>query len=396
MNNYIRKLHKYDYGYFSIEKNRKKWEYKFYNDIEDIYINTDEKDVYISQNTFTTKQRKLIYLNELKALYIDIDCYSKNLSKESVKFFLENDMYGEIPIPNMLVDSGRGLYYIIFLENTYSKDLPKWQTVEKYLFEKLKKFGADNKCLDATRVLRVPNTINSKNNQRVKIIDVYDYNYNLDDIIEHYIPEIIEENKEKGQKKEKQNKGRKKKFVSLFTLYNLYYTRYIDLLELLKLRNYDVEGYRETILFLIRYFLCVYLCEEKALNEILELNKKFKKPLTENEVINATKSAETSATTQKYKYSNAKLIKLLDITEEEQKHMKTIISTKEKYRRNNERRKASRRNEDGLTSKQLKRKNNIELIKKLMEEDKSYTVTKLSNITGLSKGYISKLLKEVK
>ena len=99
-------------------------------------VNTDEKDVYISQNTFTTKQRKLIYINELKALYIDIDCYSKNLSKESVKFFLENDMYGEIPIPNMLVDSGRGLYYIIFLENTYSKDLPKWQTVEKYLFEK--------------------------------------------------------------------------------------------------------------------------------------------------------------------------------------------------------------------------------------------------------------------
>ena len=45
MNSYIKQLHGYDYGFFSIEKNRKKWEYKFYKDIDNIYINTNEKDV---------------------------------------------------------------------------------------------------------------------------------------------------------------------------------------------------------------------------------------------------------------------------------------------------------------------------------------------------------------
>ena len=38
MNSYIKQLHGYDYGFFSIEKNRKKWEYKFYKDIDNIYM----------------------------------------------------------------------------------------------------------------------------------------------------------------------------------------------------------------------------------------------------------------------------------------------------------------------------------------------------------------------
>ena len=145
MNSYIKQLHGYDYGFFSIEKNRKKWEYKFYKDIDNIYINTNEKDVYISQNTFKEKQRRLIYLNELRALYIDIDCYTKNLSKEATKDFIENDLEGIIPRPNIWVDSGNGLYYIIFLENTYANELPKWQLVEQFLYEKLEQFGADSK-----------------------------------------------------------------------------------------------------------------------------------------------------------------------------------------------------------------------------------------------------------
>lgn len=51
-----------------------------------------------------------------------------------------------------------------------------------------------------------------------------------------------------------------------------------------------------------------------------------------------------------YWYKNETLTDRLDITIEEQRHMKTIIGTQEKYRRNNERR--TPRNENGLTKKQ--------------------------------------------
>ena len=60
----------------------------------------------------------------------------------------------------------------------------------------------------------------------------------------------------------------------------------------------------------------------------------FRQPLSQNEVRNATKSAETVFKDQNkdYKYKNETLINLLEISEEEQKEMKTIIS-KDEYKR---------------------------------------------------------------
>ena len=60
----------------------------------------------------------------------------------------------------------------------------------------------------------------------------------------------------------------------------------------------------------------------------------FRQPLSEKEVIRATRSAEIVYKDQNkdYKYKNETLINLLEITDEEQKEMKTIIS-KDEYRR---------------------------------------------------------------
>ncbi len=76
----------------------------------------------------------------------------------------------------------------------------------------------------------------------------------------------------------------------------------------------------------------------------------FIQPLTDREVERDTRSAEKYYAEKKYKYSNDRLIEMLEITDNEQKELKTIISTKEKYRRKNEKR--TPRNENGLTKKQ--------------------------------------------
>ena len=394
MNEYVKNLHEDSNGFITIAKMKNKWQQYYFEGIEDVSINLSDKDVYISQNTFSSRSRKLIHLKELKALYIDIDCYNKNLTKEAVKFFLENDLYGQIPIPNMLIDSGRGLYYIIFLENTKAEDLPKWQLIEKYLYEKLKKFGADSKCLDATRVLRITGSINSKNNSLVKVIDSYNYKYTLDEIIENYIPEIKEDRKEKQKPKGvKKKKGRKKKFVSLFTLYNLYYTRYTDIKKLVEIRNGEMTGYREVTLFLLRYFLNVYLSDdEKAMEEILEINNSFTEPLGLDEVYKATFSAINKAENMGYKYSNGKLIDLLSITPLEQEQMATIIGTREKYNRNNEARRKNRRNKNGLTKREVTKQENINNILDLKR--KKYTLKQISEKLNLSMNYVKKVSKE--
>lgn len=390
MNNYINTLHKDSEGYITVAKMGSYWQQYYFEGINDLSINLKGKDVYISQNTFNNKSRRLIHLKELKALYIDIDCYKMNLSKEAVKYFMENDLYGQIPVPNMLIDSGRGLYYIIFLENTMAEELPKWQLVEKYLYEKLKDLGADNKALDATRVLRVTGTVNSKNNSIVKVIDTYDYQYTLDEIIENYIPEVNEDRKEKQKPKGVRKKGRKKKFVSLFNLYNLYYTRFMDIKKLVEIRNYEMTGYREITLFLIRYFLNVYHGDDDlVMEEVLEINNSFTEPLEKDEVFKATLSGATRATENVYKYSNDKLIKLLDITPSEQKQMATIISKSEKYYRNNKNRREQRRNEEGLTNKEAERIKNEKDILELKR--KKYTLKQISKELNLSISYVKKI-----
>lgn len=390
MNNYINTLHKDSEGYITIAKMGNRWQQYYFEGINDLSINLKGKDVYISQNTFNNKSRRLIHLKELKALYIDIDCYKMNLSKEAVKYFMENDLYGQIPVPNMLIDSGRGLYYIIFLENTMAEELPKWQLVEKYLYEKLKDLGADNKALDATRVLRVTGTVNSKNNSIVKVIDTYDYQYTLDEIIENYIPEVNEDRKEKQKPKGVRKKGRKKKFVSLFNLYNLYYTRFMDIKKLVEIRNYEMTGYREITLFLIRYFLNVYHGDDDlVMEEVLEINNSFTEPLEKDEVFKATLSGATRATENVYKYSNDKLIKLLDITPLEQKEMATIIGKSEKYYRNNKNRREQRRNEEGLTNKEAERIKNEKDILELKR--KKYTLKQISKELNLSISYVKKI-----
>ena len=65
----------------------------------------------------------------------------------------------------------------------------------------------------------------------------------------------------------------------------------------------------------------------------------FRQPLSEKEVIRATRSAETVYKDQNkdYKYRNETLINLLEISDIEQKEMLTIISKDEYRRRKRER-----------------------------------------------------------
>ena len=88
-----------------------------------------------------------------------------------------------------------------------------------------------------------------------------------------------------------------------------------------------------------RYYLCYFLEDtQKALGDVLELNREFIYPLMKTEVIRATRSAEKVylSKDKQYRYKNETLIELLNITEFEETHMSTIISKREYKRRNNE------------------------------------------------------------
>lgn len=343
---HLTNLHGYSDGYITIASknpNYSQWHYKRDDLLERTEDIINDINSYVSQNTFYRPQRRIENIKELRAVYIDIDCYNSKYTKDAVKYFLEHDLYShKIPRPNYLIDSGRGLYYVILIKPVPSMAMPLWYAVQRYLYNVLKKFGADANALDPTRVLRIVGTLNSKSGTCVEVLDEYDYEYSLREIQEEYLPEIVKKDKPKG---------RPKKIVSLFNEYSLYYSRIIDIAKICELRDYDVKGHREVILFLYRYFsACFTEDAEEALRRALELNDMFKNPLPENEVIQDTKSATRAYQNKLYKYTNAKLIEILDIEETEQRSLSSIIGTKEKYRRNNERR--TPRNKKGLTKKQ--------------------------------------------
>ena len=341
----------------------KQWHYKR---LKLIQLEFDEDNTYITLNTFYKTYRRLECLKELNALFIDLDIYKTGFTKEQILINLNENYFGiSIPIPNFVVDSGRGLYLIWLIKKVPSMALPLWKAEEEYFYKVLKEFGADRQALDATRILRVPGSFNSKTHTEVKIIDSYDYIYELREIQREYMPELGENTSKK--------RGRPKKVKYIYRERSLYHARLQDIIKLCELREYDLKGHRELILFLYRYYLCYFTEDiEKSLNDTVELNSMFKQPLSEKEVISATKSAQTVFEDQNkdYKYKNETLINLLEISDEEQKEMKIIISREEYRRRKNIRdREYQKENYDSQKAK-LEYKNKLKSQGKLSEKEK--------------------------
>ena len=223
----------------------------------------NQENVYISINTFYSTFRRLEYLKELKAQFIDLDIYNTKFSKDQIIMHLEEDYFNKsIPRPNLIIDSGRGLYLIWLINKVPSKALPLWKAIEEYLYSVLKPFGADRQALDPTRVLRVPGSINSKSKTEVKIIEEYGYIYDLREIQAEYLPDLQESKAKK--------RGRPNKINYVYRERSLYYSRIQDIVKLCELRNYDLRGHREFILFLYRYYLCSFMEDiQKALEDVL-------------------------------------------------------------------------------------------------------------------------------
>ncbi|EHK2404998.1 MAG: DNA-binding response regulator [Clostridium perfringens] len=326
--NYIDNVHSNSNGWITRsvidKKGYSQWHYK-YAELKDLDMSGE--NIYITLNTFYKPCRRLENIKELNTLFIDLDYYKTGKTKDQVLMDLEKNYFNQsIPIPNYVIDSGRGMYLIWLIKSVPSQALPLWKAVQDYLYKQLKCFGADRQALDATRILRVPGSINSKSKTVVNILDEYEYVYDLREIQNGFLPEL---------KPYEKKKGRPSKINYIYRERSLYYGRIQDIIKLCELREYDLKGHRELILFLYRYYLCSFTEDiEKALNDALELNSMFRKALSKREVIRATRSAERCYLdkNKQYKYKNETLIELLEITEEEQRDM-TIIISKEEYKR---------------------------------------------------------------
>ena len=465
----IKLLHREQDGFITLAgKENTKWVQHHYK-YNELYENIEKAlnlhaNLYITPNSFWKPQRKIEYIRHLNSLFIDVDFYKidkyKNKNHLEVMEIIKKDIFNKnmLPSPTFALYTGRGLAFYWLIEPCPVTVLPLWNVAQRYFLETLELVGGDAKSIDSARVMKLAGSLHLSNNKRAKLY-VFDENliYKLGDIQENYLPELSPNRESIGDRvhkrkhltseeyykkvnEHKSTKGKTKKqkrVINLYNQLNLHYSRLMDLVKLLEIRDgmcreekgaLSPKGQRETMCFLYRYWYCCYCSdEEQALEYTLEFNQSFKKPLTNDEVINITNSAvkayrewledeniknDLTLTAQEkadkmgktvgkgkyshkgYNYTNAKLIKMLGITEDEMKEMKTIISKKVKLERNNKRRQKNRRDEEGLTPKQKEKKERQDIILRLADNGK--TITEIVKETGLSRFTVSRDIKYLK
>lgn len=147
------------------------------------------------------------------------------------------------------------------------------------------------------------------------------------------------------------------------------------------------------------YRLINEITVEELIDITKEFNKSFREPYKIRELISVCRSVNRTVKhfqedeSKGYKFTNKYIIESLDISEQEQKKLLTIISTDEKYRRKNIKRNAARRNEEGLTSRQQAKKDRINSILEL--KNQGYNQSKIAEKLGITRQAVSKLLKDL-
>lgn len=301
------------------------------------------EDVYMSVNTFFRPQRTTDNLRQLKRIFVDIDCHTVGYTPEQTVMRLKSDYFSkEIPVPNEIVYSGRGICIVYHIDPVpYKLAFKRWKWVESSFVSKLKELGADENCQDACRVLRLAGTNNSKNGKTVEIEVLHGDSYDLEEIMHEYT--ITHEFKPK-QKQEKRKYTKSSCKHKKFTLQR---ARCSDIKTLVQLRHGQCTGMREYLLYNYRYNMS-FFAPGQALQKTLELNSMFSEPLPHREVISATKNVYTayqqSMVDKKpvYRLKNETFISRVAMTDGEMKHMKTFISKEEAEHRKQQRRQGKR------------------------------------------------------
>ena len=150
------------------------------------------------------------------------------------------------------------------------------------------------------------------------------------------------------------------------------------------------------MLYSYHYRLFNDITVNELIGEVKSFNKSFNKPYNTKQLISVCRSVNKTVkhfiedNTKGYKFSNSYIIEALELSEQEQSKMITIISKEEKYKRNNNRR--TPRNEEGLTQKQQELKELKEKIVELKQQGLSNRA--IAKELNCSEGKIRSILKK--
>ena len=390
-----------DKSYISISHCKKKgndWKQEFYLGVNNaanraVELVNHDINVYHSNNSFSKRQRGNATLYNINSLYIDLDCHDSIVEVDYKRAleYLKTLFYDvKVPRPTYTVMSGRGFQLYWKIETAPKQAVYLWKLLQVRLAQELANIETyvagltvDNSCVeDVSRIFRVVGSYNTESHTRSEIVDSCECVYSMSEIRDTYFEDL----KPKQTSKSKTTTQTKNKSVIsyLYNSYSLQQARLNDLEKLIELRDGDLKGKRDELLYIYGWTVVGKKCTEDVfLRELEALNTLFKEPLTDSEInykakhiYNKHKSKILLKAEPKHFYENFDvyifrndtIIKKLEITDDEQKHMTTLIAKREKYDRNNNRRKQSRRNEMGLTKRSQAKIDTRGKVQKLKEQ----------------------------
>jgi len=378
-------------------------------------------DSWISQGEFFKPNRRVVNLLAMPLAFVDLDTYkvpgvSRMTVDGQVALLLETCDNDLIPPPSIVVGSGRGLQVKWLFEKPIPQAaLPRWQALQNELCARLTPLGADKFARDASRVLRVVDTMNSKSKTLVRVahqttiatmggvkldsgLVVYGFDELADTVLPHTRAELqaLQQQREDEQAKREvaqrardavrrqlQVVGRspsnnaRSSNLRPFLPSQLAWDRLRDIRKLAELRGWTQgapAGERDLPLFLCACFLAQAVVVPRFKDEIMELAREIAPTWTADQVKSCIHSvsarAEAAARGEtvefrgeavdpRYRYKNATLIELLSISPSEEREMTAIISESEAQRRHARREQARRRAAGGVSREEYLRRHEL-------------------------------------
>lgn len=318
------------------------------------------RDTWISQAEFAKQNRRVVNVLRIGLLFCDLDSYKlPGLAGSSPQTLLNSLLFfcaaEGIPAPSIVLYSGRGLQAKWLLDKPIPRQaLPRWNACQRYLVDKLKVIGADPAARDASRVLRLVDTVNTKSGEMCHVLHVTEQNgepvrYGFDFLAEHLLPLSREALVEARDAREKLKEGKALRVIEgcataglkRFSGRTLAWHRLEDLRTLAEIRGGVQEGQRMLMLFWQLNFLLLSGATNSVAmwHEAAELARQIDRSWSygSSELSTLYSKARLHEQGERVEFNgreltalytpkNATLIELFSITDEEQSQLKTIIS----------------------------------------------------------------------
>jgi hypothetical protein len=329
----------------------------------------EREDVYVSQGVFSKPNRRKASLYSMAALFADIDIRSasqvpggrggwtaKGILDQLLKVLDERSL----PRPSYALASGRGLHLKWLTEPIPSQTMPRWKACMRTLCDLLTPWGADQNARDCSRVLRPIGSWNTKAQAQVKEIWRNSDErggiavYKFEDIAAAVLPASRDECKanaaaRKSRKEEakarrrQQRKAPKVRDGTAVTRASgksgsreLWQQRLRDIEALLELRRQLLgevtlrDGLRVTFMLVVAVALSHLCPPDRILERLQEYRDRWLPHWSDEKLRQSVATVLRCATEgQRLKYTNDRLLTLLQIEPSERAVLKAICRSPE-------------------------------------------------------------------